>query len=232
MHRVELPEAVIARVTARRGRRHAFPALDPRRTALVVIDMQNAFLQAGSPGEVAPARDIVPAINRLAVAVRHAGGRVAWVSMTVDPGTPGAGWPVFFGEIFPAELAGRYIQALAPDAEGHRLWPALQAEPGDLRARKTRFSAFLPGACDLPEQLARHGLDTVIIAGTLTNVCCESSARDAMMRGYRVIMASDANATRSDEDHLASLIAVYQTFGDVRTTAELEGLLARPGAAA
>jgi ureidoacrylate peracid hydrolase len=225
VHPSRLPEEIVARMTARRGRAHAFPTLTPARTALVVIDMQNAFLAPGAVGEVPLARAIVANVNRLAAATRAAGGTVAWVQTHVDPHAPGGGWPVFFGEIFGPDVSQRYVAALTAGTEGHALWHALRPAPGDVFAAKTRFSAFLPGACDLAETLAARGVDTVIIVGTLTNVCCESSARDAMMRGLRVIMAGDANATRSDAEHLASLVAIYQVFGDVRSTAELVELL-------
>lgn len=225
MHPSTLPAEVIARMTARRGRPYAFPTLDAVRTALVVVDMQNVFVAPGAVAEVPAAREIVPNINRLAGAVRAAGGRVAWAQTHVHPGEPGGGWPVFFGEIFSAELASGYLAGLTRGSEGHRLWSVLETDPRDLFAEKTRFSAFLPGACDLPERLAALGLDTVLIAGTLTNVCCESSARDAMMRGFRVVMIGDANATRSDAEHMASLVAIHQVFGDVRSTTETIQLL-------
>jgi nicotinamidase-related amidase len=54
----------------------------------------------------------------------------------------------------------------------------------------------------------------------VTNVCCESSARDASTLGYRVIMVADANAARRDQDHNATLHTIYRSFGDVRPTAE------------
>jgi ureidoacrylate peracid hydrolase len=225
MHRASLPQEILDRVTARRGRPYAFPRIDPRRTALVVVDMQNGFVAPGAAAEVPLARDIVPNINRLAQTVRAAGGRVAWVRTHVHPEDPGGGWPVFFGEIFSKDLSRGYLEALTRGSEGHRLWPKLEPLPADLQVEKTRFSAFLPGACDLAERLTALGVDTVVITGTLTNVCCESSARDAMMRGFRVLMASDANATRSDAEHVASLIAIHQVFGDVRTTDDVLKLL-------
>ena len=95
------------------------------------------------------------------------------------------------------------------------------------RYRQTRFSAFLPSACELPSILRARGIDTVLVAGTLTSVCCESSARDAAMQDFKAIMVSDANATRTDEEHAAALIAFLQSFGDVRTTDESIGLLDR-----
>ena len=76
------------------------------------------------------------------------------------------------------------------------------------------------------------GIDTVLVAGTKTNVCCESTARDAMMRDYKVVMVSDANGARYDEDHLAGLTSFFQSFGDVRTTEEVIGVLLAPANAA
>ena len=80
---------------------------------------------------------------------------------------------------------------------------------------------------DLPARLRERSIDTVLIAGTMTNVCCEASARDAMMDGFKTILVSDANAARSDAEHVASLSTVAQFFGDVRTTDEMLGLISR-----
>ena len=73
--------------------------------------------------------------------------------------------------------------------------------------------------------LRRRGIDTVIITGTLTNVCCESSGRDAAMMDFKTIMVSDANAALTDEAHLMTLTTFIQTFGDVRSTDEMIGML-------
>ena len=96
---------------------------------------------------------------------------------------------------------------------------------GVLRVRKNRYSAFFPGACELPDLLRARGVDTVLITGTLTNVCCESSARDAMMGDFKTVMVSDANAARSDAEHIAALATVVQFFADVRSTDEVLSML-------
>ncbi len=72
-----------------------------------------------------------------------------------------------------------------------------------------------------------QGFDTLIITGTVTNVCCESTARDAMMLNFRTIMVTDGNAANSDEEHNASLIAFYLTFGDIMDTRMLVSCLER-----
>jgi ureidoacrylate peracid hydrolase len=101
----------------------------------------------------------------------------------------------------------------------------------DLIIDKTRFSAFLPGASTIDAVLRARGIDTVVIAGTLSNVCCESSARDAMMLNYRLVFVSDANAALTDAEHNATLNNMVSVFGDVRGTDEVLALLAaRSGA--
>src|SRR5262249_10770792 len=99
-----------------------------------------------------------------------------------------------------------------------------------------RFSAFVQGSSDLPERLRAQGYDTVLITGTVTNVCCESSARDAMMLNFKTIMVSDGNAARTDAEHNATLARFYSVLGDVMDTHHLTRCLAagaqqRPAAA-
>jgi ureidoacrylate peracid hydrolase len=108
--------------------------------------------------------------------------------------------------------------AMSEGSKGQDLWPNLDVCPEDEIVRKYRFSAFLPGTSELPYRLRARGFDTVLIAGTVTNVCCESSARDAMMSNFKTIMVTDANAAMTKAEHEASLIAFYLIFGDVMDT--------------
>ena len=97
---------------------------------------------------------------------------------------------------------------------------------------KRRFSAFIAGSSDLEARLRAGGYDTVIVTGTVTNICCESTARDAMMLNFRTLMVSDANAANSDAEHNATLVNVYQHFGDVMDTDTLVACLVRNAKAA
>jgi ureidoacrylate peracid hydrolase len=221
MHPFHLPQHIVDRVMERRGRVNVIDRLDPRRTALIVIDMQNAFCAPGAAVEVPMARAIVPNINRLARAARDAGSTVVWVQMTIPDR---ASWPVFLDSMVAPDRAERILEELRPGSSGHKLWPEMQSAAADLIVTKNRFSAFLPSACELPAILTAKGIDTAVIVGTLTNVCCESSARDAVMLNFKTILVSDANAARSDEEHLATLITFIQSFGDVRTTDEVIAL--------
>src|SRR5262249_46154532 len=136
-------------------------------------------------------------------------------------------WPVFMNMLLLPEIADHFVRDLHPGGEGYKLWPALEPGPDDLYVTKTRFSALLPSACNLPQILRERGADTVLVVGTLTNVCCESSARDAAMADFKTIMVSDVNACRSDEEHIASLSTFLQVFGDVRPTKEVVSLMRR-----
>jgi ureidoacrylate peracid hydrolase len=230
MNGVTFPPSIIDRVVARRGSDHIFADLNPERTALVVIDLQYAFMDDDIGHAVCPAaRDIVPNVNRLAAALRAAGGAVFWIKNTFDE-TCLTEWSVMQDISTPAMRAKR-AAAMSEGTKGHDLWPALDVLPDDEIVKKFRFSAFLPGASDLPARLKARGFDTVLITGTVTNVCCESSARDAMMSNFRVVMVSDANAANTQAEHEASLTAFYLTFGDVMDTDMVVDLLARADAA-
>jgi ureidoacrylate peracid hydrolase len=224
MHTTELPPDVVARVIQRRGHLHPFDSIHPAKTALVVVDMQNAFCKPGMALAVPNAREIAPNINVLADAMRRAGGRVIWIQMSIPDE---ASWPVFLGNLIPSKGAkADVLDSLQPASEGHSLWPEMVVDSeNDWIISKNRFSAFLPGACDLTDRLRAEKIDTVVIVGTLTNVCCESSARDAAMQDFKVVMVSDGNACHTDEAHTATLSTIIQSFGDVRTTRELVDLI-------
>jgi nicotinamidase-related amidase len=214
MHDWRIEEAQYLRHEAKRGRRHAYLSLDPLRTALIVIDMVPFFLN-----ENPYCRGIVPNIERMANGLREAGGVVAWVLPGKEP--PTAVKEEFFG----VEVAKLYSESGGEGPLIDRLWHEFTVSKEDLLVEKTAASAFFPGRCDLPKQLNDRGIDTVLIAGTVANVCCESSARDASTLGYRTIMLADANAAVRDADLNATLHTIYRTFGDVRTTQEVLELL-------
>jgi nicotinamidase-related amidase len=217
MNGTTIPDSIIQRVIQRRGTAHCYAELEPRRTALVVIDLQNGYMHPdGGYSNVAAARDIVPNVNRLAAALREAGGGVFWVQNTDEPGCRES-WSVQDEMLLPAVRDTR-IAAMTPGSFGHRLWDGLDVQDTDAVIEKYRYSAFLPGASKLPELLRVCGVDTVLITGTMTNVCCESSARDAMMTNFRTIMVSDGNAASTQAEHDAALSAFYRTFGDVQDT--------------
>jgi len=217
MHTLTIPQSVIDRVIARRGREHVYEDLDPAKTALVVVDMQNAFMLPGVAHALCPmAEKIVPNINRLAQAVRETGGTVIWIKTTFTDDAL-QNWSTYFEMVTPAQGTKR-VEALTAGSKGHELWSTLDVKPADLIVEKNRFSAFIQGSSNLAEILRSRGLDTILITGTVTNVCCESTARDAMMLNFKTIMVTDGNAAVTDQDHNASLAAFYLIFGDIMST--------------
>lgn len=218
LHDWHVEEREYRRQEDRRGRRHAYETLDPARTALVVVDVVPFFAE-----QSAYCRGIVPHLNRLATATRAAGGVVAWV--VPSGGRPTAWQRGFLGD----EIAALYAGSGGRGPIAARLWHELAVEADDLLAEKTTYGAFHPGSCDLPARLEARGIDTLVVTGTLTNVCVETTVREAASSGYRVVLVADACAARRDEDHNATLHNVYRAFGDVRTTAEVERLLRPAG---
>lgn len=227
MHKVEIPEWVYERVKATRGKVHSFDNIDPAKSALLVVDLQNGFMMDGVGHAVAPpARDIVPNVNRIAESMRQLGGLVVWIQNTVTEESV-TSWSVCNQDLATKERFEKRYESMREGSLGHQLWAALDARPGDTYVKKTRFSAFIQGSSDLEAILRSRGIDTVIVTGTGTGVCCESTARDAMMRNFKTIMITDGNAAKTDGEHNAALIAFYRNFGDIMSTDEVIGYMTR-----
>ena len=163
----------------RDGRLNAYETLDARKTALVVVDMQNYFVADGMPSCAPQARTIVPNINRLAQATRTAGGTVIWIqteAISTDPedwanrkeATSAAGW-------------ARRQSLLAKSGDGFPIYSTCEVLPEDQIAIKYRYSAFIPYPSELDDLLRKLGIDTLLVTGVATSTCCESTARDAAM---------------------------------------------------
>ena len=219
MHKFEIPDHVKQRVIKRQGHLHAIQSLDPSKTALLVVDMQNYFMADGQLGCCPVARDIVPNVNSLAGALRDAGGHVVWIQ-NATPQESLKSWANLHA-MYSDENRATRIESLTTGSDGYALWGALDVKPQDLHVEKTRYSAFIRGASDIEAQLRDRGVDTLIITGVATNVCCESTARDAMMLGFRTMMVADANAAPSDAEHSAALTGFMLFFGDVQFSEEV-----------
>jgi len=216
-HPSGIDQAIVDKVVGRRGRLHAFEALDPTRTALVVIDMNT-----GSVEQELRCTRIVEPINAMADALRRAGGRVAWVTSEIDESRT-----AHLAKIVGADRAAMFAEGARHGSSGAAMWPELDVHGlDDVFASKRGTSAFFPGSCSLPRQLDAHDITSILIAGTVTNVCCESSARDATELGYEVTMVSDACHGHSYGLHEASLATFFRIFGDVRPSGEVLDLIA------
>lgn len=203
--------------------------INPERTALVVIDMQNCFVDPQG-GLYSPAfKEQVPRINKMAKACREHGILVIWVKFVTRPDFLDAG----------------YLLALTPESafsstmwhiegtKGAELYPELEIHEEDLIVTKNRYSAFIAGSSPLDRILRFMNKDTVIIVGGATNICCGTTAKDAMMLDYKVIFVSDANAPNApmrlpsmeqydpDKVYEIELVTLSSFFAMVCTTGEL-----------
>jgi nicotinamidase-related amidase len=211
-----IPQELVDKIVARRGGRlHMYSTLNGPRTAFVVIDLDEHSHQRAEHSE-----ELYAPVNAVAAAVRAAGGTVAFVT------TPILG-PTDLARALGEKLAAEYHTASKGDGPATRLAPGLDVEPGDLQVVKARASAFFPGNCSLPDRMRERGVEHVLIGGLVTNVCCESSARDAHELGYGVTMVSDALWGQSFGLHEASLATFFRIFGDVRPSWEVVDMLTR-----
>lgn len=197
-------------------------AIGPGNTALVVIDMQRAFVDAGAPGECVGAREFVPKINELAATCRRLkipvifvkGGRRADLSDSglmedMYPGQPD-------DEMKPLE--GR---------KGAEFCDGLDVTPDDYIVPKKRYSALISGSSSLELLLRGLGRDSFIICGVATDVCVGTTTTDAMMLGFKVFFVGDLTATFSEERQKIAL-EVYNThFAKVMTSDEVMKELAQ-----
>lgn len=216
---MEFPQWVVDRVLARQGCLHPHERLPARRTAFVVVDLQNYFTQPGYQGENAPARATFGVVNRLAQAVRAAGGLVVWIQTCAD----GADqfWSHHHAKMLTPERSARRLVELSRSHAGFELAPGLQAEAQDPRVVKRCYSALAPGSSALDAVLTAHGITHVLIGGTVTNACCESTARDAMMMDYATVMVPDTLSAVTHAEHIACLNNWMLFFGDVLESDEV-----------
>lgn len=219
MHKTAVRQEIVDRVIARRGRYHWFDELDPRRTALVVIDMQELFCAPGAPAEVAGSREIVSPINNLTEALRKVGVPVIWVLHANVQSSGRSDWELFFNYIVADDVRQKTLESLGPGKQN--VWSGLTVGPADITIIKNRYSAMVAGSSGLERLLRSLEIDTVLIAGTKTNICCEATARDAMMLDFKVVMVSDCCAALSDDEHRSALENIIQQFGDVMTGKEV-----------
>ena len=144
MHRVGVRQEIIDRVLARRGRYHWFEELDPRRTALLIIDMQELFCAPGAPAEVPGSRDIVEPINRLTEKLRAIGVPIIWVLHANTQAGGRSDWELFFNYVVADEVKERTLRSLAPGNQ--QVWSGLTVDAADTRIIKNRYSALIAGS--------------------------------------------------------------------------------------
>jgi len=180
---------------------------EPDKSALLVIDCQNYFVSLPEP-EGAP---ILPVINSLTEAFRTVDRPVIFTRHMhkkdeSDTGMLGEWW-------------GENIIENTWESELHE---SLDVKPDDIVLRKNRYNAF--HGTELGEILGRHGVRDLVFTGVMTNLCCETTARDAFVRDFRVFFPADASGTVTEEMHFASLMNIAFGFGIVLKSKQIVDL--------
>jgi len=179
----------------------------PAESALIVIDMQRYFLETASHAFIPMATEIVDNVRSL-VAEYHR-----------------KEFPVIFTRHAllqsesPGMMASWWGDNLYDDDEMSRISPALRVEKGDAVVRKTRYNAFT--GTDLDGILRRRGVRSLLITGVMTHLCCETTARDAFVRDFKVFFVIDGTATQSEDLQIASLKTLTDGFAIPVTTKEV-----------
>jgi nicotinamidase-related amidase len=191
--------------------------VDPRHTALLVVDMQRDFCTPGGAFDqlgidISMYPSMVPRLVRLVEGARAAGVRPIYVLMTVLPGRASESpAQIRFNRRMHIEQAeGAPLSYTADGSEGQRLIPELAAEDGDLIVKKYRSSGFWGTNLDM--LLRSNGVETVVVSGCTTEGCVESTARDAMFNDYYVVIAEDCVASDDREQHDASMLLMRHRF--------------------
>ena len=209
---------------------------DPERTALMVIDMQRDFLEPGGFGaslgnDVSRLQRVVPAVRAALDAARSRGMLVVHTREGHDPalsdcppskqrrGAP----PVRIGQLGPM---GRLLVRGEP---GHELIPALAPLEGEWVIDKPGKGAFYGTA--LETSLARRGIDALLVTGVTTEVCVQTTMREANDRGLECLLIEDATASYFEEFESATLAMIRAQGAIVGWTAPLEAVLRGLGAA-
>ena len=211
--------------------------IDLSRTALVVIDMQNAF---GSEGgmfdkagiDITGIQKAVPATAAAVEGARRAGIKVVWIKMGFQPDLSDLG-----AEDVPNGFLFLHLGVkdgvLARDQWGTDIVDELTPEDGEPVIYKTRFSAFY--RTDLDELLRSYGAKHLIITGCTTSICVESTIRDAFFRDYHCILLEDCAAepmgrNLSRSNHEATVLLVERIFGSVSSSTDFINALQPAGA--
>lgn len=190
--------------------------VNPQKTALLVIDMQNDFVLEGYPMEVPMARRRIPRMQEVITECRAAGIPVVYTQH------------ILLDTFNVSPLESAYNPALLnagmrKGSFGAEVVDDLKPEPDDVVIQKHRYDAFHNTQLEnvLTSISGLRQVDTVIIIGTLTEVCCDSTARGAYMRDFKVAFISDATGALSDEAQAATEKTISTFFGRVLPTGEL-----------
>ena len=208
--------------------RSALP-LDPGRTALLVVDMQRAFVEPGQAMEVPPAREMVPRIQELVGIFREKGQPVVFTEFTYSPAAP-----LLVGELHPEHRPavpgaptgfGRPSSSCLEGEDNARVIPELAPRAGELVVRKHYYDGF--NGTVLDGALRARGIRTLVVTGTMTDICVLGTVIGGFNREYRLIVVEDGVATLWPEIQRATLDIIRRAYARVRSAKEVADEVAR-----
>ncbi|MEK6321992.1 MAG: cysteine hydrolase [Acidobacteriota bacterium] len=195
--------------------------INSKKTALLVVDMQRAFLDEGAAIEVAEGRLIVPNINRIASVLREKGGQVIFLRFLVNDQV---GMLKYFeGKSYLGSDRESPMEALQAGHPQFELHPDLDVKENDIVMDKTRFSAVI--GSNIVDVLREHAIENVIVTGVTTDVCAGNTAEDLMQKDFHIVMVWDGTATLDRLEHELYLARIFGLYGDVMPTEEVLGRL-------
>lgn len=200
--------------------------------ALIVVDMQNDFVREGAPFEVPEARRTIPAVARLIAAFRTLGRKVIFTRYIADPLYRPLGrhlaWIRALDPPVNACVPGfsRSYRDVSGLREGVAVIDELAPLPEDIVVDKVYFSSF--HGTDLDRQLAALETQSLVICGTVTEMCVEDTARHAVHFGYPTFLAADAVSSNTPAAHQAALDGFARNYGFVAKTEKIIEKLGRP----
>jgi nicotinamidase-related amidase len=196
------------------------PPIDPRTTALLMMDYQ-----AGILSRLGDAEDLLSRAARAVAVVRGHGGQIGYVRVAFDD----ADYDAVPAHSRFAPLLAAAGKAMHSDSPATAIHEKIAPEPGDITVRKTRVGAF--STTDLGDQLRDRGITTLILAGISTSGVVLSTVRDAADRDYQVFVLADASADPQPGVHEFLTEQIFPRQAHVITMAELDDLLSAPGGA-
>ncbi len=201
--------------------------IDPSKTAVLVVDMQKAFLDPEAPRQLPGGRETVPQINELTELGRKLRMPVVFLRHANRPDLSDYGLRKEFN--VPEEHQFQVIEGMI----GAEFDTDLNIAEEDHVVTKIRYSAFIGGSSTLEPLLRGLGCDSIILCGILTDRCVLTTAMCAMMLDFKVFCISDLTATLSEERQRLALEMIDERYAKVMTfaqvTEELQRLLARAG---